>query len=133
MQKEVQYALYNLIGELENYRLKQIEVNQPEEVKKRTLSVIRKEKAIVFLKSKNLLQKTNELIGETRLIGEVDNRLLMYLVFTSRLREQPLHIISLGASGTGKTYLQENISQLIPEDHKLEMTALSEKTFYYFD
>ncbi len=131
--KEVQYALYNLIGELENYRLKQIEVNQPEAIKKRTLSVIRKEKAIAFLKSKNLLKKTNELIGKTGLVGEVDNRLLMYLVFTSRLREQPLHIISLGASGTGKTYLQEKISELIPEDQKLEMTALSENALYYFD
>jgi predicted transcriptional regulator len=57
----------------------------------------------------------------------------MYLVFTSRLREQPLHIISLGASGTGKTYLQEKVSELIPEQDKLEITILSENAFYYFD
>ena len=56
----------------------------------------------------------------------------MYLVFTSRLREQPLHIISLGASGTGKTYLQEKIAELIPETEKLEITMLSENAFYYF-
>ncbi len=57
----------------------------------------------------------------------------MYLIFTSRLRKQPLHIISLGASGTGKTYLQEKISQLIPEEQKLEITTLSENALYYFD
>jgi hypothetical protein len=57
----------------------------------------------------------------------------MYLVFTSRLRSQPLHIISLGGSGTGKTYLQEKISELIPEQDKLEITILSENAFYYFD
>jgi len=57
----------------------------------------------------------------------------MYLIYTSRLREQPLHIISLGASGTGKTYLQEKISGLIPEDHKLEITTLSENALYYFE
>ena len=57
----------------------------------------------------------------------------MYLIFTSRLREQPLHIISLGASGTGKTYLQEKISQLIPQEQKLEITTLSENALYYFD
>jgi len=67
------------------------------------------------------------------MIGEENNRLLMYLVFTSRLREQPLHIISLGASGTGKTYLQEKVSELIPEQEKLEITILSENAFYYFD
>ena len=131
--KEVQHALYNLITELENYRLKQIELAKPDLVQKRQLTVIRKEKAIAFLKSKNLLQKTNALIGKTGLVGEENNRLLMYLVFTSRLREQPLHIISLGASGTGKTYLQEKISELIPEDQKLEITALSENALYYFD
>ena len=67
------------------------------------------------------------------MIGENNNRLLMYLVFTSRLREQPLHIISLGASGTGKTYLQEKVAALIPEQDKLEITALSENALYYFD
>ena len=46
------------------------------------------------------------------------------------LREQPLHIISLGSSGTGKTYLQEKISQLIPEEQKLEITTLSVKMHF---
>ncbi len=57
----------------------------------------------------------------------------MYLIFTSRIREQPLHIMSLGSSGTGKTYLQEKISELIPEDEKLEITTLSENALYYFE
>ncbi|MEW7278192.1 CHC2 zinc finger domain-containing protein [Aquimarina sp. 2201CG1-2-11] len=131
--REVQHTLYTLINELEKYRLHHMQVNAPEVVSTRTLSAIRKEKAINFLKSQNLLQRTNDLIGKSGVIGEENNRLLMYLVFTSRLREQPLHIISLGASGTGKTYLQEKISQLIPEEHKLEITALSENALYYFD
>jgi len=131
--KEIQTALYTLIGALESYRLKQIEVNAPETIKKRRLTEKQKQDAIAFLKGENLLQKTNELIGLTGLVGEENNRLLMYLIFTSRLREQPLHIISLGASGTGKTYLQEKISELIPEDQKLEITALSENALYYFD
>lgn len=131
--KAVQHAMYNLITELENYRIKQIEVNAPAVVKKRQLTQKQKQDAIAFLKAPNLLQKTNELIGLTGLVGEEKNRLLMYLVFTSRLRAQPLHIISLGASGTGKTYLQEKISALIPEDQKLEITALSENALYYFD
>ena len=79
------------------------------------------------------MERTNQDIGRTGMVGEENNRLLMYLVFTSRLREQPLHIISLGSSGTGKTYLQEKISELIPEQDKLEITILSENAFYYFD
>ncbi len=56
----------------------------------------------------------------------------MYLVFTSRKREQPLYIISLGSSGTGKSHLQEKVGELIPEEDKIEITTLSENAFYYF-
>jgi len=131
--REIQYAIAELINGLEDYRLRQVDSQKPQKKKQRELTELRKQKAIEFLKGENLLQKTNDLIGKTGMVGEENNRLLMYLVFTSRLREQPLHIISLGASGTGKTYLQEKISELIPEEHKLEITALSENALYYFD
>ena len=107
--REIQVALSQMINELERYRLTQIEQQKPKQEEKETITEARKQAAIQLLKSKNLLKKTNELIGKTGMVGEENNRLLMYLVFTSRLREQPLHIISLGASGTGKTYLQEKI------------------------
>jgi len=131
--REVRLAIAELTEELESYRVNLIEQQKPKKAEKRLLTKAQEQKAIKFLQSENLLQKTNELIGKSGMIGEETNRLLMYLVFTSRLREQPLHIISLGASGTGKTYLQEKVSELIPEEHKLEITALSENALYYFD
>ena len=66
------------------------------------------------------------------MIGEEVNRLLMYLVFTSRKQPQPLHVVSLGASGVGKTHLQEKIAELIPPEERVEVTTLSENAFYYF-
>ncbi len=39
----------------------------------------------------------------------------------------------MGGSGTGKTYLQEKISELIPENDKKIITILSENAFYYFE
>jgi hypothetical protein len=56
----------------------------------------------------------------------------MYLIFTSRKREHPLHIVSLGSSGIGKTHLQEKVESLIPNEDKFEITTLSENAFYYF-
>jgi DNA primase len=131
--KELQITITELIEELENYREEQIANQKTKNTKKRQLTETRQQKAIKFLQEPNLLQKTNELINQSGVVGEETNRLLMYLIFTSRLREQPLHIISLGASGTGKTYLQEKISQLIPEEQKLEITTLSENALYYFE
>jgi hypothetical protein len=56
----------------------------------------------------------------------------MYIIFTSRKREQPLHVIGLGSSGTGKTHLQEKVGELIPEEERVSITTLSENAFYYF-
>ena len=125
-------ALAELTGQIEQYRLSRIESQKEKRPQERKLSEQSQRRAIKYLSSPKLMERTNSDIGRTGMIGEENNRLLMYLVFTSRLREQPLHIISLGASGTGKTYLQEKVSELIPEHHKLEITILSENAFYYF-
>lgn len=130
---KVHEALLQLTELIEDYRREQIEANKVKAPEKRILTEAERQKAIKFLKTKNLLKRTNQAIGKSGVVGEENNRLLMYLVFTSRLREQPLHIVSLGGSGTGKTYLQEKVAELIPDDQKLEITAISENALYYFD
>jgi len=57
----------------------------------------------------------------------------MYLIFTSRKTSNPLHCISLGSSGTGKTHLQSKVAELIPDEDKVEITVLSANAFYYFN
>ena len=131
--KILQLILVELTQLLEDHRVAQLKAAQPIQPEKRKLTPAQREQAINFLQSPDLLQRTNDLIGQTGMVGEETNRLLMYLIFTSRLREYPLHVISLGSSGTGKTYLQEKIAQLIPEADKLEITTLSENALYYFD
>ena len=130
---KVHEALLQLTELIEDYRREQIEAKKTREPEKRILTEAERQKAIKFLKTKNLLKRTNQAIGKSGVVGEENNRLLMYLVFTSRLREQPLHIVSLGGSGTGKTYLQEKVAELVPDDQKLEITAISENALYYFD
>ena len=126
-------SLADLINQLETYRLQRIEQSATEAITKiKTLTAEERQSATDFLEQPNLLERTNEAIGKSGLIGEELNRLLMYLIFTSRKREHPLHIISLGNSGTGKTYLQEKVGELIPDEDKLEITVLSENAFYYF-
>jgi len=123
-------AIADITGQLEQYRLTQLD--KQEARKERTLSREEREQTIQFLEQKDLLNKTNEMIGKSGVIGEETNRLLMYLIFTSRKRDHPLHVISLGSSGIGKTYLQEKVGELIPEEDKVEITTLSENALYYF-
>jgi len=125
-------SLSELTGQLEVYRLQQLKNQQSEQYVKKQLTPEEREQAETFLKSPDLLKRTNDLIGSSGVVGEELNRLIMYLVFTSRKRAQPLHVVSLGSSGTGKTHLQEKVGQLIPEEEKIEITTLSENAFYYF-
>lgn len=125
-------ALQDLTDELENYRLSEIENQNQIEDKRKLLSPQEIKAAKQYLSAPNLMERTKEGIGHAGVIGEESNRLLMYLIFTSRKRESPLHVISLGASGIGKTHLQERVSALIPDEDKLEITSLSGNAFYYF-
>lgn len=126
--------LSDITNELERYRLQQIESKQQEQNKNiRVLTEAEKEEAIKFLQGKNLLQRTNDMIGRSGIVGEELNRLIMWLIYTSRKTVKPLHIISMGSSGTGKSHLQEKVGELIPEEDKIEITALTENAFYYFD
>jgi len=125
-------AFATLINLLESYRLEQMKLLAKEKEPVKQLTEAERKEAEQFLCQPDLLQRTNELIGQSGVIGEENNRLLMYLVFTSRKREEPLHVISLGSSGVGKTHLQENVGELMPVEDVIHITSLSENAFYYF-
>jgi hypothetical protein len=126
-------AVADITNQLEVYRLQQIEANTLQiNTLKKLLTPEERQAAEAFLKEPNLIQRTCEYIGKSGVIGEELNRILMYIIFTSRKLNHPLHIVSLGSSGTGKTHLQETVSELIPDEDKLEITSLSENAFYYF-
>ena len=129
----VSKALAELTTELENYRLTLIEQKKKESGKvSKPLSETERNEAEAFLQNKNLIEETQKLIGASGVVGEEKNRLLLFLVFTSRKMQRPLHAISFGSSGTGKSHLQEKVGELMPEEDKIEITSLTENAFYYF-
>ncbi|WKN45301.1 CHC2 zinc finger domain-containing protein [Tunicatimonas pelagia] len=130
--REAMYTLSELTASLERYRHRRLEALQPKAEEKPTLSGAEKQAALDYLQSPQLLTRLSSDIRATGLIGEETNALIAYLVYTSRKRESPLHLMCLGQSGTGKTYLQEKVSALMPEEERLEITTLSENAFYYF-
>ena len=85
----VRKTLQELTHELENYRF--ILLSKEEQAGKpfvKTLNATEEKEAIDFLERENLLSRTNEYIGTSGVIGEETNRLLMYLLFTSRKNKQ---------------------------------------------
>ena len=125
-------TISRLTGKLEQYRQEQMELLKPKKVEKKSMDEAEKSEALKYLKDPKLLRNTLNDIATSGIVGEKNNSLIAYLAYTSRKRKKPLHIMCLGASGTGKTYLQEKVSELIPEEDKIEITSLSDNAFYYF-
>ena len=121
-----------LTASLEEYRMSRIEAQESTEPQPYRMSPDEKAVARKYLGGRDLLKRTGRDIGRSGVVGEETNRLLMFLAFTSRLRSRPLHVVALAASGTGKTYLQNAVSRLIPDEERVEITALSENALYYF-
>jgi len=113
----IRRALQKLINLLEQHRLELLDAENIEEVYEYQMNQKERRQAMNVLRSPQLMTKTNKLIGASGVIGEEQNRLLMYLIFTSRLMQNPLNVISFGNSGSGKTHLQSKVASLIPEDY----------------
>jgi len=126
------HTIATLTGELEGYRARRMESLQPRAEERIELSAAERQAAIQYLKQANLLGRTGEDIGRSGVVGEETNRLIAWLVYSSRKLSVPLHLLLLGASGSGKTWLQERVSELIPPEDKIEITQITENAFYYF-
>ena len=128
--QQVEATVAQITHELENYRLQKLEAMQPKAETKPLMSEAARQTAIGELKRPNLLKRTNEMIGLTGIVGEESSRLIAYLAYTMRKQPVPLHVMFLGSSGSGKTYLQEKVSGLVPEEDKIEITQITENALY---
>lgn len=88
--------------------------------------------ALDFLKQKNLLKNINDLLGKTGIIGEEQNRLLLYLVGISFKTNYPLHAIIYSSSGAGKSHLLNTIGECVPSHQTISFSRISSKALYYY-
>lgn len=130
--REVQITIAEMIQALENHRQYLIDQTKPKKPETRIIPPEREKTAIGIMKRKNYLKTIlPELLAKTGVVGEVKNSLILWTTYGTRKQKDPLHVICLGASGTGKTFLQERITDLVPEEDKVSGTAISENALYY--
>jgi hypothetical protein len=80
----------------------------------------------------NLLKRASADIEALGLVGEENNRKLMYLVGTSAQLARPLAVITRGASSSGKSFVTEQVSRLFPPEVVLNATSLTTNALDYF-
>lgn len=117
---------------LEQYRLQQLKLIQTEETNIKKLTANERTTAIENLQHENLMQQTLQDLQETGIQGEEDNMQIVWYVMTSRKTNDPLSLICLARSGTGKSYLMEKVAYCIPDEDRREHTQFSGNSLYYF-
>lgn len=65
------------------------------------------------------------------IVGEADLATTVYLVGTSRLLDKPLAAVIQAPSSTGKSFVAEQVVDLMPPDAVVAATAFSSKSLYY--
>lgn len=84
-----------------------------------------------FLKRSDLLKQTGDHIQLLGLAGERELAAQIFLIGTSRLLDKPLSSITLAASSSGKSYSQDLVASLFPEEAVLKSHRFSTASLQY--
>lgn len=125
--------IYDLIEELEKYRLEQLKAeyasNQPKDY---VQTPEEQKQGIAFGKEKHLMQSIQTKLQNTGIVGEEKNAATLLMAMLSRKLQNPLGAICFAKSGTGKSHLMERVGKCIAPESVMESTQLTENSFYYF-
>lgn len=127
----VEASLSEITDLLEAYRLEEIQRQGAEEEPIAPLTEEEEAQAHEDLQRPGLLAWTGERLGESGIAGEERNRLVLFVVMTSRLLNNPLSAVCMARSGVGKSHLMERVAQCMPDPSKLECTQLTPESLYY--
>ena len=121
-QIQLENDLNQIIEVIENHIEKK--ANEKKKVKP-VLTDYQKDIGTKFLQNENLIEELANDITKLGYVREDKNKLLLYLIMTSRLLDNPLHSIIISRSGAGKSQLVDIVETLCPPEELESVSDLS--------
>lgn len=87
--------------------------------------------ALELLADPKLLERISDDIAALGVVGEADNALVAYLAATSRLLDTPLAVVVQSGSAAGKSTLVDAVLSLMPEEARLQVSAMTGQSLFY--
>lgn len=84
-----------------------------------------------FAYQPDLVNRITDDIAALGLVGERRNGLLIYLTATSRLLDEPLQVIVMGVTTSGKSEIIKRVLSMMPEDQAFSFTEITRKALLY--
>jgi DNA primase catalytic core len=116
------------LEELQDEQIKQALAPKEEAV---TLTADEREAAMELLRSPNLLERIVEDFARCGVVGEETNKLVGYLGVVSRHLEAPLAVIVQSSSAAGKSSLMEAVLAFLPEEQRVQYSAMTGQSLFY--
>ena len=92
-----------------------------------------RELGLSFLKSPDMFTQIVEDMDVLGYVGEDLNKQLMYIAATSRKLDDPVSVMVISESASGKSLLIDTVARLIPPDEVISVTSLSEQALNYME
>jgi DNA primase len=95
------------------------------------LSDEERQAALALLRDPRLVERILDDLDRLGVVGERMNKLVAYLAATSRLLDEPLAVVIQAASAGGKSSLMEAVLALVPEEGRVQYSAMTGQSLFY--
>ena len=90
-----------------------------------------REDALNLLRDPKLLDRVSQDFQKCGMVGEENNRLVGYLAAVSRRLDTPLAIVIQSSSAAGKSSLMDAVLAFVPEEERVEFSAMTGQSLFY--
>jgi len=87
--------------------------------------------ALALLKDPRLIERIIEDVERVGLVGEPANALVAYLACVSRKLAAPLAVLIQSTSAAGKSTLMDTLLSLVPEEDRVQYSAMTGQSLFY--
>jgi DNA primase len=130
-EESIERDLATLILKLEDLQHEWIEKTLKPQEEKIEITAEEKSAALELLRDPRLLDRIVIDFERCGMVGEETNKRISYLAAVSRLMEAPLAIIVQSGSAAGKTSLMEAVLAFLPEEQRVQYSAMTGQALFY--
>jgi hypothetical protein len=128
----VERDLVLILEELEQMRDRELS-GRKEGSGKQPLSEAERGMGLEFLRDPAMFERITADLSALGYVGEDLNKQLLYLAASSRKLDDPISVLILSQSASGKSFLVDCVRKLMPPDEVVAVTSLSDQALNYVE
>ena len=127
----IKHDLGKILLKLESLQEQRLKFLQEPKQRSVTLSDGDTQAALALLKSPDLLARIQSDFTQCGIVGEDTTTLTGYLACVSRKLDKPLAILIQSTSAAGKSALMDAVLNLMPEEERIQYSAMTGQSLFY--